>query len=231
MAEILKEQANNFPKISFLEESNLSDLIKGFREEVHPFFESQLSIADPISEFNSIDSKIITSEQFKMLKKWITNGSVKFKLVYRGSRDGFTASAFHAKCDKIKPSVTIIQSNSDNKIFGGFTDQDWIATSKYKNSANAFVFSITEKEKFFLKPDMHSSSTYGHASHMACFGGGYDFYLCDNCNSLNNSYANFGHSYDPRGKSRETLSGTYTFTVKEIEVYKVESTGEFLGKG
>jgi len=235
MAEILKEQAKNLPKISFLEESTLDELIKDFREEVHPFFESQLSIANPISEFNStssvsIDSKIIKSEQARMLKKWVTDGSAKFKLVYRGSRDGFTASAFHAKCDKIKPNVTIIQSNSSNKIFGGFTDQDWTATNNYKNSSNAFVFSITEKEKFFLKPNMQVNSTYGHVSYLACFGSGFDFYLCDNCNTVNSSYSNLGTAYDSKGKVKETLSGTYNFTVKEIEVYQVEYSGQLLVK-
>jgi len=155
---------------------------------------------------------------------------VKFKLVYRGSRDGFTASAFHAKCDKIKPSVTIVQSNSKNRIFGGFTDQDWAVTYNYKNSYNAFVFSITEKEKFFLKPSMQKYSTYGHGNYLACFGGGFDFRICDNCNSMSNSDSNFGHSYDTKGKAKETLSGTCNFLVKEIEVYKVEYTGKLLVK-
>jgi len=208
---------------------------KGFKEEIQPFFDTNLSIANYINEFNSvstvsIDSKIIKGEQARMLKKWITNGSAKFKLVYRGSRDGFTASAFHSKCDKIKPSVTLIQSNTNNKIFGGFTDSDWTATNNYKNSTNAFVFSITEKEKFFLKPNMAQYSTYSNQAYLVGFGGGMDFYLCDNCNSASTSYSNFGHSYDNRGKAKEFLAGAYNFSVKEVEVYQVEYSGELLVK-
>jgi len=224
----------NFPKLNFLLESNLSELAQDFREEIRPFFDKQLSIANPIFEFNStnavsIDSKLIKGEQASMLKKWISNGTVRFKLIFRGTRDGFSASTFHSKCDKSKPTVSIIQSNN-NKIFGGFTDQDWTVNNTYKNSTNAFLFSITEKEKFLLKPNMAQYSSYGNASFLAAFGGGYDFYLCDNCNSVNSSYSNFGHSYETNGKPKEFLTGAYNFTVKEIEVYTVEYTGELLVK-
>jgi len=62
------------------------------------------------------------------------------------------------------------------------------------------------------------------------FGGGHDFSLSNNCNSVNTSYSNFGYSYDTNGKPTEFLTGSYNFTVKEIEVYKVDYTGELLVK-
>jgi len=232
MSGVLKEQTVNFPNLNFLLDSNLSDLVKDFSEQIHPFFNEQLSIVNPIFEFNStnagsIDSKRIKGEQASMLKKWISNGTVRFKLIYRGTRDGFSASTFHSKCDKFKPTVSIIQSNN-NKIFGGFTDQDWTNSANYKTSSNVFLFSITEKQKFFLKPNMAQNSSYGNASFLATFGGGHDFCLRDNCNTVNTSYSNFGHSYETNGKPKEFLTGSYNFTVKEIEVYKVEYTGELL---
>jgi len=232
MSEVLKEQTVNFPKLNFLLESNLSDLVKDFSEQIHPFFNEQLSIANSIFEFNStnavnIDSKLIKGEQASLLKKWISNGTVRFKLIYRGTRDGFSASTFHSKCDKFKPTVSIIQSNN-NKIFGGFTDQDWTNSGNYKSSCNAFVFSITDKEKFFLKPSMEQYSIMASASYLVAFGGGHDFCLSDNCNSVNSSYSNFGHSYETNGKPKEFLTGSYNFTVKEIEVYTVGYTGELL---
>jgi len=55
-----------------------------------------------------IDSKILKSaDQALLLKKWISNGTVRFKLLWRGTRDGFTSTAFHAKCDKYKPTITL----------------------------------------------------------------------------------------------------------------------------
>jgi len=56
-----------------------------------------------------IDSKILKgADQALMLKKWVSTGSVKFKLLWRGSRDGFTSQVFHAKCDKYKPTMTVV---------------------------------------------------------------------------------------------------------------------------
>ena len=50
-----------------------------------------------------------------------------FRLIFRGSKDGFTAAAFHLKCDNKGPTFIIIKSES-GKIFGGYTDIAW--TSK-----------------------------------------------------------------------------------------------------
>ena len=47
-----------------------------------------------------------------------------FKLIYRGSKDGFTAVVFHSKCDKMGPTLIIIKSEFE-LIFGGYTDIDW----------------------------------------------------------------------------------------------------------
>jgi hypothetical protein len=237
MADVLKQQANSTPLISYKIESDLNTVLKEFKEDCEPFFEEKLSLSNSIAEFNMsnivmLDSKIVKSaEQSMLLKKWISNGMVRFKLLYRGTRDGFTAAAFHKKTDKVKPTITICQSNVGNKIFGGFTDTDWTVTNNYKNTTGTFLFSLTEKEKYALKPNMQQYAMYSNASYLATFGGGFDFYLCDNCNTSNASYSNFGHSYDTKGKAKEVLCGAYNFTVKEVEVYQVDFTGELQIQG
>ena len=35
----------------------------------------------------------------------------KFKLAYRGSRDGFLSSDFHRKCDNIGPNLSLIKTS------------------------------------------------------------------------------------------------------------------------
>jgi len=192
---------------------------------------------NPINEFTLsnvvlIDSKIVkNSEHASLLKKWISNGMVRFKLLYRGSRDGFTAASFHKKCDKAKPTLTVILSNVNNKIFGGFTDTDWTVTNNYKSTTGTFVYSLNEKEKYNLKPNMQQYAMYSNTSYLATFGGGFDFYLCDNCNTSSASYSNFGHSYETKGKAKETLAGAYNFTVKEVECFQVDYSGELQIQG
>ena len=51
----------------------------------------------------------------------------EWRLLFRASRDGFAAEAFHAKCDNKGPTVTIAKSGE--YIFGGFTEASW--TSKF----------------------------------------------------------------------------------------------------
>ena len=175
-----------------------------------------------------IDSKIIKGDQAKLIKKWISNGIVKFKLLFRGSRDGFAASVFHQKVGSIKPTVVIVHSNH-NKIFGGFSDTDWTPTSQYKVTTGAFIFSITDKEKYPLKLKEHA--IYTNTGYLATFGGGFDFSLCGSCDTINSSYSNFGHSYDTKGKAKESLVGGYNFTTKEVEVFQIEYKGNLLIDG
>ena len=61
-------------------------------------------------------------------------------LLFRASRDGFTASAFHSRCDNQGPTVTVVKS--DGNIFGGFTESAW--AGKTDNTAFDRIFSILE---------------------------------------------------------------------------------------
>jgi hypothetical protein len=47
-------------------------------------------------------------------------GGNRLTLLWRGSRDGFRARAFHRRCDGHAPTLTLIQDTEGN-IFGGFT--------------------------------------------------------------------------------------------------------------
>jgi len=193
--------------------------------------EEHLSLQNAIIEFSMgnfplIDSKIIkTGQQMRLLKKWISAGSVKFKLIYRGSRDGYTSQTFHDKCDKYKNTVTLAHSNH-GKIFGGFVDIDWIGTGIYKQTPNAFLFSLSDKEKYNLKSPQYAICSTSES--LPIFGGGNDFNLVANCDTVNTSYSNFGHTYDPKGKTKESLTGGYNFMTKEVEVFHVEYTGTLL---
>ena len=71
-----------------------------------------------------MNSTLMTNERMNILKNWIpkpnNNNNITFKLLYRGSRDGFSAGSFHEKCDNKGPTVTIVLAN--NCVFGGYTD-------------------------------------------------------------------------------------------------------------
>jgi len=166
-------------------------------------------------------SRIIKDIQdIQMLEKWISNNDVSLKLLYRGTRDGFATKAFHDKVGQCKQTITLIHTSSD-KICGGYSDVDWSGNhGSYCATENSFLFSITLRDKFPVKNDQKQYAIYASSGYGPTFGG-HDLYVCDNCDASKGSYANFGHSYDTKGRGRDELTGTYNFTVKEIEVYQV----------
>ena len=74
------------------------------------------------------ESTILTNvEHRKILKGWLPEAMVgEWRLLFRASRDGFAASAFHSKCDNKGPTVTVVKSGAN--IFGGFTEKPWTNT-------------------------------------------------------------------------------------------------------
>ena len=76
------------------------------------------------------ESVIMTNEEHpRVLKSWLPEAMKgQWRLLFRASRDGFAASAFHSKCDNKGPTITVVKSGGN--IFGGFAENAW--TSKYK---------------------------------------------------------------------------------------------------
>ena len=63
------------------------------------------------------------------------------KLLYRATRDGFTAKAFHSICDGKANTITIIKNNF-NYVFGGFASAAWNSSGIFASDNSAFVFSL-----------------------------------------------------------------------------------------
>ena len=72
----------------------------------------------------SIDSKIAThAYESDKMKEWIGYDCELF-LLYRGTRDGKSATSFHDKCDNQGNTIGIIHTK-DGSRFGGYTDLQW----------------------------------------------------------------------------------------------------------
>ena len=76
------------------------------------------------------ESTILTNvDHRKILKGWLPEVLVgEWRLLFRASRDGFAASAFHSKCDNKGPTVTVVKRGAN--IFGGFTEKPWTSPRK-----------------------------------------------------------------------------------------------------
>ena len=138
---------------------------KWIKDALEPILEGLIHIQHPLSEFSimhpfDLDSTIIKKKSdYALLRSWITpsNTLVKGKLLYRATRDGFSAAKFHKRCDNHPNTLTIIKSNTE-RVFGGFSDQTWKPTEIHKHSTKTWLFSLDEKEKYPIKAGLKPNS-------------------------------------------------------------------------
>jgi hypothetical protein len=153
----------------------------------------------------------------------------QFKLLWRGSRDGFTAPEFHTKCDGHANTLTVILDTNGN-IFGGFTPVEWESRErspqdKGDDSRKSFLFTLKNPHnvapmKFKLNPGCRSSAiSCGYAS-----GPNFrDLAVFSNCNANTRSFAYLGTTYNNNTElaGDRVLAGRSSFQVKEIEVFEI----------
>jgi len=156
------------------------------------------------------------------------------KLLYRASRDGWQAAVFHRLCDDKGPTVTIVKTSSNGRIFGGYTSASWAASDSggYKYDPEAFLFSLVNGIQLQrpVKLEMRRGnrcSIYCVAGYGPTFGMGHDLYVSDSANSSGSNSSGLNYSYvAPTGHHFETfLAGAKRFIASEVEVYAVSCEG------
>jgi len=205
----------NVPKLT-------QENIQEFQDEAVYFgLHGLIELLDP-----KLDSVIIKSEENNKFFSLI-NEKGKWKRLYRASSDGFQITRFHAKCDGIPNTLTIIKSTL-GYVFGGFSPLSWDQSGAFKNDKNAFIFSFLNASNKPCKINCTNptNSIYCHSSYGPTFGGGHDIYIANNSNQNSTSYSNLCHSYALTGYTNATtqadsfLAGAYNFQVTEIEVFQ-----------
>ncbi|CAB4393409.1 unnamed protein product [Rhizophagus irregularis] len=99
----------------------------------------------------NIDSIIINQKLITLFANWIDKKKenvkyipYKFNLLYRTSRDGNTAAAFHAKCDKKGATIVIAKIANSEQIIGGYNPLFWDSSKGKKNISDSFIFSLNK---------------------------------------------------------------------------------------
>ena len=105
------------------------------------------------------ESLILGEEQQQKLVTWLGDSPQSAcSLLYRASRDGWTSTSFHARCDDKGPTVTVVLSGGTN-IFGGFTEQSWTGKDWFLGPKRELTFRYAFSWPFFLSfyPSIHLS--------------------------------------------------------------------------
>ena len=185
-----------------------SDEINKYKVEFPKFKKNVNSDIMKYFELNLIETGI-KKKQNKTIKK--------LTLLFRASRDGYSSSNFHSKCDG-KVNTLILVKTTNSRRFGGYTECQWDQSGSYKTGPYSFIFSFDNKKIYYSKNG--SNSIYGYSSYGPYFGSSPDFYINNSCNS-NDSSENMGNSYENEGK-KYPLTGSSNFLVSDYEVYQLE---------
>ncbi|RGB35310.1 TLD-domain-containing protein [Rhizophagus diaphanus] len=130
-------------------------LSKELREEIlKSYLNSEYKPTLDLLPRSFIASTLINRKHIKLFTNWIDmrdnntnyNGiPYKFNLLYRASRDGNTAAAFHAKCDNKGPTIVVVKIKNSEQIVGGYNPLFWDSSNGFKITDNGFIFSFSDK--------------------------------------------------------------------------------------
>jgi len=221
-------------------ESNLVDFIKSednqtnytdiLNEQQQSVYSNEIT-NEFLIPYERIDSNILINDilLFDLIALLEMPKNTEWNLLYRASRDGFSAANFHSKCDFRGKFLVLIKTNL-SFIFGAYTESDW-SRNGFQNDQNAFIFSLSNKENTPIKFKCVDPkyAVYSNPNHFygPTFGKGHDLFISDNSNSSSNSFSNLGISYQNpsytnNNDSRQAqmlLAGSFNFKTDEIEVF------------
>jgi hypothetical protein len=164
------------------------------------------------------------------------------ELLYRGSRDGMTAAAFHDKCDGKGPTLVLVAGQSKGKpvcVFGGYAGKSWergpeSGAAKAIYARDSFLFTVLNPfgDGIVKMAVNERSESVGEA--MLCHAGRGPWFDCGFVvgSSSESPTAVFDErSYcglrsegtfgDPLGRGYKTFTGATYFRPFEIEVWSV----------
>ncbi|GBB87233.1 hypothetical protein RclHR1_13680006 [Rhizophagus clarus] len=175
-----------------------------------------------------IDSNIITSQHAETISKWVNGLEVtdelvtkyEFKLLFRGSRDGFSPDKFHETCDLQSCTVIIAKVKGNNEIIGGYNPIEWNTVDGYSYTKDSFIFSFNSKDRnknFILSHIIDNQYAINNRSYYGPSFGNGDLIiwgldintLCNYCYICKNSYER---------SIRETEG---RFSIEEYEVFQL----------
>jgi hypothetical protein len=175
----------------------------------------------------------LESQLFSLCEFPATNPQSQWLLLYRASRDGFSARDFHLNCDKLPNTLVVIKS-SMGQVFGGYTRAAWDESGCHKTDKDAFLFSLINKEnepvKLKIIPGQEKYAILCHSSYGPIFGNdnedANDIVICSNSHANRDSHSNLGSSFAHPNyavgsdEAKSFLAGSFNFKVADVECFQ-----------
>ncbi|RHZ51831.1 hypothetical protein Glove_469g36 [Diversispora epigaea] len=168
-------------------------------------------------------SNIINKEQALEISSWIDknetpyfeNNPYEFKLLVRGSRDGFHIKTIFTICDKVSNTIIILKVKGTGEILGGYNPLEWnINKNECKKTTDGFVFSLTDSTLNRVK-GFGDYAIYNYPGNLQ-LGFGSSLRLIGDLKAEKKCFSNICSAADP-----ELVHSNSKFSVEEYEVFKV----------
>jgi hypothetical protein len=215
------------PYSGVLPEELYVDLLRTFLN-IHP--DSTTIIKSKPRKLKNVDSKIITFQHAELISKWIDklditdklNASYGFKLILRGSRDGFTPNKFHEICDGQSCTVTVIKVKDSNEILGGYNPIEWKHDERiYGITKDSFIFSFNFEKHILSRVKNEQYAIFNARGCGPLFGECGDDLAIWGSDSYDRSFCE-KRSYKKRIRKTED-----SFSVEEYEVFQITKEIDF----
>lgn len=174
--------------------------------------EIESNIIKKKEEINLIENRIKNNDILK-------NKKIKYKLIFRGTRDGTQSSHFHEKCDGIPNTFFVVQTIKGLK-FGAYTENSWKNEGGYIKDSKSFLFSFDLMKIYNYNKNNNLETQYFHKEYGPSIY--YSIWINKNMFKENNSNVCQQNSpYSGAIKDYELNNGESKFTIKELEVFQV----------
>jgi hypothetical protein len=135
------------------------DLLNSYFDSESEPNDNNISLPRNIKINGIIESKIVNLNIISIISRWIDKVDVNskfsflremyfpyhFKLLLRGSRDGFSPIKFHELCDDKPNTITFIKVKGTEEILGGYNPLIWKYYGDWTQSLDSFIFSFKDK--------------------------------------------------------------------------------------
>ena len=207
--------------------NELYSIVNNLTNEVKNLKEKNQKLEERVEEMEkllllpykeNLAKELQKQKDMNRIKEWISPGKdIKFKLLFKKSRDGNTTKDFHDLCDNKGKTLIIIETTEGRK-FGGVAYDNWNTNDSWRTNPKDFVFSLDLNKKYNYSGSGYT--TVGDITYGFAFG---DYRtsavdICFNNKSLNDGISNSSPSFKT---NKELNKGNEKFRTKEIEVYKI----------
>lgn len=208
----IQEKCDNLKKSQDSLKENHKKDFNNLKSYFHPYNQESTILKSSV-ELNFLSNK------FRLINQ---NRNVKYYLLYRKSRDSDNAFYFHSRCDKIKGTLVLIETE-DNLRIGGYTSETWEGNNISKKDNTAFIFSLNNNKEYNVKNNL--DAIYCTPNYGPCFCGRSTptLFISNNCDvgggecckAIDSNYNGYIYDYEINNEKKN-------FKIKEYEVFEIK---------